>query len=61
MSVVTHMYFKIALQQFENTVELQQAFIHLISTSTESRNGDDFTKTNRLSAFEFNPLTPNDV
>jgi hypothetical protein len=32
------------LQQFENTVVLRRTFIHLISTSTESHNGDDATK-----------------
>jgi hypothetical protein len=29
------------LQQFENTVVLRRTFIHLISTSIESHNGDD--------------------
>jgi hypothetical protein len=32
------------LHQFENTVVLQRTFIHLISTSIESHNGDDATK-----------------
>jgi hypothetical protein len=32
------------LQQFENAVVLRRTFIHLISTSTESHNGDDATK-----------------
>jgi hypothetical protein len=29
------------LKKFENTVVLRQTFIHLISTGTESHNGDD--------------------
>jgi hypothetical protein len=32
------------LHQFENTVVLRRTFIHLISTSIESHNGDDATK-----------------
>jgi hypothetical protein len=32
------------LQQFENTVVLRRTFIHLISISIESHNGDDATK-----------------
>jgi hypothetical protein len=36
------------LQQFENTVVLRRTFIYLISTITESHNGDDATKDSDL-------------
>jgi hypothetical protein len=49
MSGVTQLYFQIVEEnnymfRFENTVALRRTFIHLISTSIESHNGDDATK-----------------
>jgi hypothetical protein len=47
MSVVTQLYFHIveySCVRLLNTVALRWTFIHLISTSIESHNGDDATK-----------------